>query len=186
MLDAAQKVLCQGLRLLTIFRATLKLTSMSHTPKKWKLPPNVETHLVLLESHGMLVAGQAPKVRVSRYTTCSEMFVSKGHHIPIDESCSPYFPGFNISVLYIYILHTLVKYVLHMHVHVLYNHIIFIHIERRFTKLKQGHLEAGSPGKQLHTKKKTTRPLAGTSISAPVKLKVTGRGKVLTSKCRPS
>lgn len=73
-----------------------------------------------------------------------------------------------------------------MHVHVLYNHIIFIHIERRFTKLKQGHLEAGSPGKQLHTKKKTTRPLAGTSISAPVKLKVTGRGKVLTSKCRPS
>ena len=87
------------------FRAALKLTSMSHTPKKWKLPPNVETHLVLLESHGMLVAGQAPKVRVSRYTTCSEMFVSKGHHIPIDESCSPYFPGFNISVsvLYIYI-----------------------------------------------------------------------------------
>ena len=85
--------------------STLKLTSMSHTPRKWKLPPNVETHLVLLESHGMLVAGQAPKVRVSRYTTCSEMFVSKGHHIPIDESCSPYFPGFNISVLYIYYIH---------------------------------------------------------------------------------
>lgn len=107
MLDATRKVLEKSYvktqALEYFFRATFKLTSMSHTPKEWKLPPNVETHLVLLESHGMLVAGQAPKVRVSRYTTCSEMFVSKGHHIPIDESCSPYFPGFNISVLYIYI-----------------------------------------------------------------------------------
>lgn len=110
MLDATRKVLEKSYvktqALEYFFRATFKLTSMSHTPKEWKLPPNVETHLVLLESHGMLVAGQAPKVRVSRYTTCSEMFVSKGHHIPIDESCSPYFPGFNISVLYIYITYT--------------------------------------------------------------------------------